>query len=896
MGKAKNVYLVSHTHWDREWYLTRESFRIMLLDLIDRLLDILDSDPKYKAFMLDGQTIVLEDYLSLRPENEDRLKKYIQEGRVFLGPWYVLPDELLISGEAHIRNYLVGDEMCQRLGGKMNLGYLPDAFGHPSQMPQLIKGLGMNELIFWRGVGPEISNTEFNWVGPDGTQIYAINMPFGYGTAACLPQEREHFIKRIKNEVQRLEKMTEGEIVLLMNGVDHLAPQPFLSKMLEDTKDNLDFNIFHTTMPEYVEAIKNQNLELESYQGELRSPKRAYLLGGTISTRMYLKQKNFQAEQLLEKLAEPIASMMYINKNRYPEGELKQLWKYSLSNLPHDSICGCSVDEVHKEMQTRYKWIEELGSGLISKLVNNFTSAVRAEKDGHDGVLVVFNTLEHDRKDIVHATLEVEPQLIRKVDFDRGELVEYKVNPDRKMPVAIKLFDTTDNEILCSLDSAEKVSVMKLSLDDQPHMYEVFRLKVAFLADKVPSLGYTTYRYDLIYDESLLQKSEPEDFTVENEYFKITPDIDDGTLDILDKITGKTYLQCNRFVDSGDAGDEYTYSPPLHDNTVTLKEATVRLSWLENSDLRQSIKIEGLMELPVGVTEDRKYRTAEIESCQIESVVAVYPGIRRIDICTRFDNKVKDHLLKVVFPSGICAEYSSSEGIFSVDKHGVKDLNDTTDYSDWIEAPCGTNSQKNFVDISDTNAGITIANRGITESTVYNDGMQTYIALTLLRCVGWLSRQDLLLRKGNGGWTLPTPDAQCQGLYSFEYSIIPHQGNWSTGKTYVEAHNFATPLYSAVKENEGGSLPESFSYLTIDASEIVISAVKKAEQGNELIIRMFNQSDSKIRASMKLNFEVKEIFETKLNEIKIRRLELSNEKVELDFEPWQIKTISLRIK
>lgn len=896
MNKTKNVYFISHTHWDREWYMTRESSRLMLIDLIDRLLDILDTDPKYKAFMLDGQAIVLEDYLKIRPENQKKLKKYIKEGRVLIGPWYVLPDELLISGEAHIRNYLLGDDACKKLGGKMNLGYLPDSFGHPSQMPQLIKGLGMNELIFWRGVGPEVNKSEFNWIGLDGSEIYAINMPFGYGLGACLPADKEHFVRRIKQQVEKLENVTDGDIVLYMNGVDHVAPDAMIPKMLEDTKGDFDFNIIHTTLPEYVKALRKQNLKMENYQGELRSPKRAYLLGGTISTRMYLKQENFAAEQLIEKYIEPLASICYINGNNYPAGELKQLWEYTLSNLPHDSICGCSIDDVHKEMMMRYKWIKELGNGLYNKLNNYITGSIKADSKGHEGVIVVFNTLEHARHDIVHAVLDVRPQLIRRVNFDTGILTDSKLDENRKLPTGIKLFDVNDNEVFCKLDKSEKEVKMKLSLDDQPHMYEVMKLNVSFLSDKIPALGYKVYRYDLEFEENETGEVLTKDFIMENEYFKVTPDKNTGTLEILDKMNSKVYHNCNLFLDNGDAGDEYTYSPPIYDEVRKIKEDSIKINWLENNELRQSLKIEGVMELPISVTEDRKHRSTETTACPIESIITIYSKIKRIDISTQFENKVNDHLLKVVFPTGMRAAVSNSEGIFSVDKHNVSDIHDKTDYSDWIEVPCGTNSQKTFVDVSNEELGITIANRGITESTVYDDGNQTCISLTLLRSVGWLSRKDLLLRKGNAGWTLPTPDAQCLGKYTFEYSIIPHEGDWSNGQSYTESHNFAAPLQASLKSEGSGILPETFSYIEIEAPEITLSAVKKAETRDDLVIRIYNESSKNINTSLRLNFDIKEVFESTMSEIKTNKLKVSNGKVNLGFKPWQIITLCISLK
>lgn len=894
MADKKDIFIVSHTHWDREWYLTREKFRLMLVELIDNLLDILDRDSNFKAFMLDGQTIVLEDYFEIRPENKERLKHYIQNERIMIGPWYVLPDELLVSGEAHIRNYIIGDQVCEEFGKKMDLGYLPDSFGHPSQIPQIINGLGMKELIFWRGVGPEVNKTEFNWVGPDGSQILAINMPFGYGIGACMPKDKEHFIRRFKNEVEKLSKMTDGNLILLMNGVDHIQPQAHISDMLKNCETELgEFNLKHTTMKEYVKTVKNSLDKLETVEGELRSTKKTYLLGGTLSTRMYLKQENYKAEQLIEKWVEPMATLAWTLGKPYPSGEIKQLWKYALSNLPHDSICGCSIDEVHEEMMTRYKYIKELGEGILDKTLNYISDLVPQANEEHEGVLVIFNPLEHDRSDIVEAVIDVNPQLIRKVDFDRGLLVEHDIDENRKLPTNIFIYDTDGNKLNSTLISAEKVVTMKLSLDTQPEMYEVMRLTIAFKTEDVKAIGFNTYLYDLHF-ETKKESINKKDYVLENEYFRVVPNLKDGTLDITDKRTNKVYEKCNRFLSGGDAGDEYTYSPPLEDSIFSMEKDSVRITWVENSNVRQVITVEGKMELPKAIALDRKKRNSEKVSCPVSSTIAIYPGVARIDITSELENNAEDHRLRVAFPTGIKASFSEAEGIFSVDKRVVT-KNDETDYSDWIEAPCVSHPHKTFVDVNDGKVGLAIANRGIAEFEVYEEQNQNTIALTLLRCVGWLSRPDLLTRKGNGGWTLPTPGAQCKGKYSFEYSIIPHEGNWHEGNVHVEAHNFSTPLKAVVKsEFISDEVPYS-SLMNIDNNSIVLSALKKAEKSNSLVVRCYNSSSSVVEANIKLNFPSEQAFVTTLDEKDINELEIKKQMVKVSFNPWEIKTLRFKL-
>ncbi|HTZ50747.1 MAG TPA: alpha-mannosidase, partial [Spirochaetia bacterium] len=250
------AFFVSHTHWDREWYMTREKSRYLLVGLMEELFALMEEDPGY-TFMLDGQTIAIQDYLEVRPDRRELLASHVASGRITVGPWYVLPDELLVSGESHIRNYLEGQRQCRELGASMDLGYLPDSFGHPSQLPQILAGLGMNEIVFWRGLGPGITRTELSWAGKDGTEILGINLPFSYGVAACMPDEPQAFVNRLQLKLGMLAPLTDGDVILLMNGVDHVAPQKAFAANLRHARQQLpQWTLEHGTLADYLAAVR----------------------------------------------------------------------------------------------------------------------------------------------------------------------------------------------------------------------------------------------------------------------------------------------------------------------------------------------------------------------------------------------------------------------------------------------------------------------------------------------------------------------------------------------------------------------------------------------------------------------------------------------------------------
>ncbi|HEY9723183.1 MAG TPA: hypothetical protein V6D47_14330, partial [Oscillatoriaceae cyanobacterium] len=222
------LVVVPHTHWDREWYLTFEQFRRKLVQLVDALLTIFATDPRYSHFMLDGQTVVLEDYLEIRPEREAALRALVESGRMAVGPWYVLPDEFLVSGEALVRNLQIGMGIARRFGRSMELGYLPDSFGHVPQMPQIFKGFGFESGCLWRGVGDDNPGAEWFWEALDGSRIYLQWLVNGYGNFANLPQDAKAATERLEAEVARIGQLARAKTYLLLNGSDHLMPQAFL--------------------------------------------------------------------------------------------------------------------------------------------------------------------------------------------------------------------------------------------------------------------------------------------------------------------------------------------------------------------------------------------------------------------------------------------------------------------------------------------------------------------------------------------------------------------------------------------------------------------------------------------------------------------------------------------
>jgi alpha-mannosidase len=892
MKKRIEVYFVSHTHWDREWYLSREKSRFLLVQLMDRLFSILDQEKDF-TFMLDGQTLVLEDYLEIKPSKRQELANHVQAGRVSIGPWYILPDEFLASGESHIRNYLLGRRICREFGGNMNLGYLPDSFGHPSQMPQILKGLGMDEIIFWRGLGPEITRTEMVWEGKDGTEILGVNTPYSYGIAACMPEDPGAFVERLKLKIGMLAPLTDGKVLLLMNGVDHVAPQRGVLANLRAASSKVpDCDLRHGSLRHYLSALRRQNLSLQRAKGELRSGFRAYLLGGTLSTRMYLKQAQHRAEVLLEKYAEPLATVAWVSSGReYPGAELLHAWRLCLSNLPHDSICGCGIDEIHEEMMQRYGWLEDLGGSIVERSFGAICDNAASADRPCDGSFVVFNPLLHQRDDAVRVSLVTNERLLRRVNYQTGNLDEYHPAIEERIPTGIVVRDLGggNNETGATLHSVGKEDTMHLSLDTQPEMFRGRRVDFSFVARGLPPVGYAAYGFWFTYDDSPAQLSAG---AIANEYFEVSFQAKDGSLTIFDKRTAQCYGGLHVFEDTGDAGDEYTYSWPKVDSRFSLAPESVHVR-TESEGAYRTLVITGVLRAPARLAEDRQSRSPEMTDIAVESRVSLFDAVARIDIRTQVDNIAEDHRLRVLFPLGAAAAIASAEGVFSVDDRPVT-RRDASLYADWIEPP-STNPQKTFVSVHEGERGLAIANRGLPDYEVLLDEKgHAVIAITLLRCVGWLSRPDLLSRKGNGGWTLPTPAAQCKGIAVFEYSVIPHRGSWKEGGVMALAHDFAVPPFPfAIGRAGTGAKTGRYSLVSVDNPSIVLSALKKAEDRESIILRCWNASEETVTAGFRFARAARSIHRTDLAETRELLLREGADTCSVEFPPWRVVSLEL---
>ena len=399
------VFLVSHTHWDREWYRTYQTFRARLVDAIDRVLELVAADDGFRV-LLDGQTIAIEDYLEVRPGQRAALEAACRAGRVAIGPWYVQPDSLLPSGEAQVRNLLEGRRVGAAIGPVSRVAYTPDSFGHPAQLPQIFAGFALEPFVYWRGNGDEIDTlpAEFLWEAPDGSAILAHQLHEGYFAASGLPADDELAGAFLADLVRRLGARTRSGAVLLMNGFDHAAPEANTARAAAALARLGGDDVRRALLDDFAAVLPR---EAPRHRGELLGARTANLLPGVWSTRIPQKLRNRAVEAELEAWAEPWSALGRMLGTRDEAPSLRAAWRQLLQNQAHDSICGCSQDRVHEQMEARYDAAGELARETTSRCLERLAGldALRSEPWSDELDLAVFNPSPHTRSDVVRVPL-----------------------------------------------------------------------------------------------------------------------------------------------------------------------------------------------------------------------------------------------------------------------------------------------------------------------------------------------------------------------------------------------------------------------------------------------------------------------------------------------------------
>ncbi len=854
----REAIVVAHTHWDREWYLPFERFRSLLVQLVDQVLEMLAEHPEF-VFMLDGQTAVLEDYLEIRPEQKERLQAYVKAGRLLIGPWYTQPDEFLVSGEALVRNLLWGLRQAEAFGGAMREGYVPDLFGHLAQLPQIFRGFGIESAFLMRGVGEYPEKTEFWWQGPDGSRLWVHRFAEEYGNAPRLDDEA-----RLVRMTGRLAALGTTPVVLWMHGNDHRAPQRDLLSRLEALSGALGIRLRLGTLADYRTRVQAHEPRLEQVEGELRESKHAFLLSNVLSTRVYLKQANDRVLALLERFAEPISSLAWALGEAYPKGFLNTAWRLVLQNHAHDSICGCSLDEVHREVETRFDRARQIAEQVIEDRLHALAGHIPAA-----GAVVVFNPNPWPWRGRVETLWSLEekrpPQAL---EDERGRRVAV-VEQGRE---------------LRSVDVLDGVRHL-------PHA------RIAFYAE-VPPFGYRTYRPASAppqRQKAVLARVEKggQRGSLENEWLKIEIERG-GTIKLTDKRTGTVYAGLLALEDQADRGDEYTFMPVEGERPRrSSEEATFRVEVAEAAGDWATLRLVLSWPLPEGLTRNRESRTSRRIDHEIITELKLERGVPRLDVRLHLVNQARDHRLRVALPIP-GARQAWAETAFAPVARPARAFVKTPPPG-WREAPSPDQPLLRFVSVEGSKGkALTVATRGLHEYELSPSGT---LFLTLLRSVGWLSRDDLEVRPEHAGPPYPTPEAQCLRPLTFHFALIPHGPGQDMREAWREALAYHTPPWAQripAQSKSASILPLSGSFLRIDPPDLVLSALKQAEAGDGLVLRLFNPTAEALKARVEFPLIAPErVFLANLEEQTLEALTVHEKAIRFSARPWEIVTLKL---
>ncbi|CAM3512246.1 alpha-mannosidase [Paenibacillus lupini] len=853
-NNRKTAHIISHTHWDREWYLPYEKHHVRLIALMDTLLDTLENDAEYRSFYLDGQTIIIEDYLQVRPDQRERLEKWIREGRIHIGPWYVLQDAFLTSSEANVRNLQIGHQDASHYGTIAKVGYFPDTFGNIGQAPQLMKQAGIDNAVFGRGVKPtgfnnmvsdsayESSFSELVWEGPDGSQVLGILFANWYSNGNEVPVDEAESKEYWDRKLADAGKYASTGQLLFMNGCDHQPIQTDLAEAIRVARKLYpDMDFVHSNFPDYLASLKSslEDKQLSVVRGELRSQRTDgwSTLVNTASARVYLKQMNQVGQTILEKVAEPLAAFAHVTgRAKYPHHLLKYAWKTLMQNHPHDSICGCSVDEVHREMVTRF----DKSRHVAETIVDDSKHAVAGTVDtsvfagyGQDPLpLVAFNTTGWTRSGVLEIELD-----ITRVYFREGIAPNDMIRMMKEMSIEGRtLVDADGNAVAHTVEDLGLQFGYDLPDDKFRQPYWTRRVKLTFEATAVPALGLKTYAWVLGAANDASSPSMvtgPRTLANANLCIEIA---EDGTLAVTDIASGRTYRDLLIYENVGDIGNEYMFKQPDGEPVLTTKGLAADIRVIEDSAFRAAVEIVHHWSIPASADElfeqekqeavyypERKAgRSTTFVPFTIRTVVSLERSGRGVGISTTFNNQAKDHRVRALFPTDLAASVHRADAIFEVAVRGNEPA------VEW-ENPSNAQHQQAFADVSDGTQGLTIANLGLNEYEVLRDGRNT-IAVTLLRSVSEL-----------GDWgVFPTPEAQCLGEHTTQLLILPHGGDGAATGAYADAYQFQAPWTSAQTGVHSGTLSPTHSFLAWEGEGIAFSSAKIAEATGDLMLRWFN--------------------------------------------------------
>ncbi|HPC43510.1 MAG TPA: glycoside hydrolase family 38 C-terminal domain-containing protein [Candidatus Latescibacteria bacterium] len=934
----KEIYIISNTHWDREWVYPSAETRLLMLEFMDNMLDLLDKQPDYHSFTMDSQTLCIQDYLDFRPERREQIERHVKSGRLIIGPWCSLPEEYIVNGESLVRNLVIGHKVANSLGKVSKVGYTPFSYGQTSQMPQIYRGFDIDTIIFYRGIKTEKS--EFIMRGPDGSEL--LGMRFGalsrfsyffylfrmvaYNMSRdeakydwfrgslpfklagdhhvnahyyiCDPDATGWHTEHIDTGARKLlrdeSQHFSTRYIASMQGFDSSEPDPRELDLIKETQKHLPNHVIkQSDLAEFMDRLKEEvaagRLKPEVIEGESRNPnsvgKWTHLFGDVISSRVRIKLMNNANEQNVQRKAEPFCALAMTLGAKYPTTVLDECWDNIMKNHPHDTICGAGVDQMEKDMIARGEQVNIFSEGLYRRALQKIQTRIdNSDVAANEIALTVFNPSPFPRSEVVSVLLDL-PDVCKYEDFT--------------------IRDEKGNKVEAQYAEFYPWGTLVRNLRDVSLQLHAERVRVHFEALDVPPFGYRTYTVK--HEEDVVPKPMKTLVTavntMENEHLKVKINAN-GTLQITNKETGDVFDNMHYLEDGGENGHSWTTIPPDHDEIITSHGANVYIAQMESGPALARFRVEYHMMIPealdfetmeayTGQTPRAQIRHPRIskrserrKEMVIRSEFTLRKGSKVLEVYTKVNNECENHRLRVCFPTGIQAATSDSEASFDVIQRQVIR---TPDNWYWGR-PNPVLPMHRFVSFSNGKSGITFLNNGIREYEAMEDADRT-VALTLFRAFTFRNPPILDTYDVYPEMKL----SQCPGEMEFRYNIYPHKGDWAAAEVYKEADHINLPLEVAEVGPHKGDLPKSMSFLSISPANLVLSAFKKAEERDTFILRVFNPTGDAMNGTITFYRPIKKAWLCNMNEERRQDLEPKGNVLTLDVPKKKIMTIEFEV-
>ncbi len=881
-GQQFSGHYISGTHWDREWYRPFQEYRLLLVRLIDELLELMETSDEFKYFQLDGQTCVLQDYLEIRLENRERLARLIRDGRILIGPWFTMPDLFCPDDESLVRNLLLGRRICREWGvDPMPVGFTCDMFGHPSQMPQICAGFGLHDVVLGRGTNEHDTDMNFSWEAPDGTAVlvYKLQDKMGYAAFSLargiledmaeagteLLKDREAFLAELeaaKGDPERVRQVREKTgatelaryinfeigranlpVIALMDSMDHVPPAQNVGGYLRLIRENCrDITPAHSTLPMFFADVRSHldEASLQVRRGELRDPSRepcAYLslIPNCVSARVGLKLQGDAAAALLERWAEPLVALTE-SDGAEPDGGslqdyLRVAWTQVLANHAHDSVCGCSIDQVHRDMRARYDQARVLAEQLRHQAVARLTA---------------------DCRELAQAKHEFTLALTNPLPFERDETICFDIDFPPDYPATFQEGFRTQTLNAFRLQDAEGNPIPYQRLSFVPVMNERSHLaKYCFISNgtfsrytvaarvKVPACGFT----------SLLVKPSERPVRAagslrtgpaeaENEHLAIAL-APNGTLILTDKASGETYRDLMLFEDRSEIGDGWFHGDSLNDTRILSSAVTAQVAVRHDGPQAVTFRVTVDMMVPRRYDWHAEAPGCEATTLTIRSDVTLLAGSRIVEVETTVDNRAEDHRLQLLLPTDASgAESYLAHTPYDLLQRRIR-LDDET--HDWQEMEIVEKPFQNLQAVGSGTRGLAfLSPGGLHEGGVRDDTRRT-LQVTLLRSF----RRTIGTEGERDGLEL--------GPLTVRYALMPFAGELPVAEAFREIARLQTGLLT----RQSGGRPSGYPEMTADGPSsqshlqqvdgtLVLSALKPAESGTGIVLRFWNPTDATV--------------------------------------------------